>query len=368
MNSEKIVASDMSEALRVIKERYGPDAFILESKTLRGREPGSLIPRSQVELTVSMQAPPPSSREFPVMAGYDGTGGLAEGKSSVSEELTRLESMLAQLETLETHLADSSREGYPLDGQLRDYGISQVRIRELARDFEEEVPLVDQKDPEVALHRLGACLPCAKKMKVDGIRGVHVLMGPPGVGKTSLALKIAGRVSEAGASVVILAYGPRNTGEVRRLEEAARSLNFEVALAQDPQTLLGALRHLSLRDLILVDMPPLAEEHWELLSNAERTLHGEPLIRHLVLPADGGWRRMAEIARRVDFLALTRTDLDDALRPALDLLGRGSTALAFLSAGAEPESPLELARASQLLSPLTEILERSRAASPGSVS
>jgi len=360
MNNEKIIADDMNAALREVKERFGPDAFILESQTLRERVPGTMKTRSRVELTVSLQSPAEVGRKDVRPLELDAHGRFIDEGPGLEAEIRRIEKIVSEIEEHEGQLRGFG-SGYPLLGELRDYGLFESTIQRLVQDFEEEVPRVEHENPQVALERIRNILRCVGKMKMKDLRGIHALVGPPGVGRTSLAIKLAQRVSDAGRKVVILGYRPGHEGDVARLEAAARELGFELAVAEDQVTLLGALRHLIQRDLIILDMPPLESEQWKLLDRVEENLHREPIFKHLVLAADGGWRDLAEAATESEFLAITRADLSDALRPALDLMAHGEASVGFISSGPKYDSPLEIARVEELSSQLESRVLKSRA-------
>ncbi len=363
MTREKILANDMNEALREVKERFGSDAYILETRTIRERIPGTMNSDKKVELTVSLAAPSKVDRKElpPLHLGKDGR--FIDEAPSLESELQRLDTLLAELEIQEERLENVDQHAYPLAEELRDWGLFNSTVTRLTQDFEQEIPTVDQQNPQVALDRLASTLRFAGKMKVKELRGIHALTGPPGSGKTSLALKLADRVAGTGARVALLAFGPRHAGEIARLEEASTSLGLEVAMAEDENTLVGAIRHLLSRDLILLDMPPLEDTQWDLLEKVEDALHREPVFRHLVVAADAGWRDMEGAAGAADFLAVTRTDRDAAIRPALDLLPLGEFNLGFISAGAETDSSLEMANAENMIRPLEQRVLRRQAMS-----
>lgn len=360
MTSQKIIADDMNSALKEVKIRFGSDAFILDSRTVRERIPGTMSTRSQVELTVSLQSPAKVRRDDLPPLQLDGSGRFVDEGPSLDAEIERIEKLVSDIEKHEQRLAGLDG-GYPLLAQLRDYGLLESTIQRLATDYEEEVPQVEKGDPHVAIARIRGALRCVGKMKMKDMRGVHALIGPPGSGKTSLAIKLAQRVGGAGRKVVVLAHAPRHEGEVAHLEAAANRFGFEIAIAEDQVSLMGALRHLLSRDLIILDMPPLEDGQLDLLTRVEENLHREPIFKHLVLAADGGWRDLSATATAVDFLAVTRVDRADALRPAIDLMDQGEAVIGFLSMGSDAESPLETARAEELTAPLESRVLKSQA-------
>lgn len=349
MTKQIIVAPDVRTAMREVKERYGEDALILDTRTRRSREPGSLQGARVVEVTVGLEGPEAS----------------ADAPRSVAGELKRLEELLAELEAREASLrAREAAAGdgapvpaYPLDEVLEGLGVSAATRRRLAEDHEMEVPQVDQADASRARERLAGWIRCVEAMDLADLRGRHVLLGRPGSGRSTLAMKLAARAARAGVDILLVAHAPAHPGEALRLERAAGEAGYAARLTADAEELLAALAGAGDRELVLVDMPPLDEDQWELLSRAEAVLAGEPLLRHLVVPADGGWRGLETAAGRCDFLAVSRGDLGAPLAPCLDLAAAGDFATTFVGEGPGADGPLSLAQAPALLADL----ERSRA-------
>ncbi|MBN2169914.1 MAG: hypothetical protein JW819_01180 [Candidatus Krumholzibacteriota bacterium] len=341
MTKQIIVAPDVRTAMREVKERYGEDALILDTRTRRSRESGSLQGAREVEITVGLAGP-----EAPARA------------RSVADELDRLEALLAELEAREASLR--AREAtlgdgaappaaYPLDEALEDCGVSAATRRRLAADHEMEVPPVDQADPGRARERLAAHIRCVEAMDLADLRGRHTLLGRPGAGRSTLALKLAARAARAGVDTLLIAHAPGHPGEAVRLERAAEAAGFAARLTADDEALLATLAGAGDRELVLVDLPPLAKDQWELLSRAEAVLAGEPLLRHLVVPADGGWRGLETAASRCDFLAISRADLGVPLAPCLDLAPAGDFTTTFVGSGPGMDGGLSLAQAPILL-------------------
>jgi flagellar biosynthesis GTPase FlhF len=358
MIKETVVARDMNIGMKMIKETYGEDALILDSRVRRSRRPGSLELIEEVEIDIAMGVTPEKL--------VQGDQVEAGGRQTLPTEIKRLEEIVVEMELQleqEQEVGESEVIPYPPAERLLDLGVDEGTVRQLARDHEEEVPRVDLESFELAVKRLGDGISCVEDMKLRDLRGFHALMGGPGAGKTALALRLAELVASGGnCQVVVLSYDPAHPGEAVRLEQRAEQGGFEAALAPDREALLGAMRYLADRDLVILDMSPHQESDWSLLTDLEQVLDGEPILKHLVVPADGAWRGLDEKMGNCDFLALTRTDLGEPLIPALDL-ARGENALSvtFMLAGACSDAGIALASSARLVTGIRDkghLLER----------
>ncbi len=367
MISETVVAPDMNTALRIIKRRYGEDALILGTRSRNRRKEGALALIEEVEVDVGLGSAVAGAQTRDMGGGVGGREAGQPAPRSLETELQRVEELLDQFEADLDGMRTSAtgRDRYPLSAALERLGIGRPALEALIADHVEEVPPANQAEPHAAIDRLGQVLACVEPMSLSDLRGHHALLGAPGVGKTALAHKLAGRVAAGGARVVVLSYDSRHEGENLRLERAATELGFEAAVAPDRDAFLGALRYLKDRDLVIIDMPPLVDAHWALLSEGEAILKGDPLLRHLVLAADGGWRQTKLALQRCDFLALTRADLASPLLPGLELAGSAEFSLSFVAGGCALDEGLDLAAPDGLLAVLRREFSKADGAEAG---
>jgi hypothetical protein len=338
MIEKKVVAPDVRAALKIVKELYGEDALIVDTSTRRSPREGSLQLEEEVEVRVmvadGLALPDPA--EAPAATG-----------ASLENEVTRLEGLLLEIESQMAEVEAMGR--HPLIDSLRELGLSWEARQAIAADHAEEVPPFEQGDPAPALARLADSLPCVEAMALTDLRGHHALLGLPGAGKSSLARKLAAVLAAEGARVALIAFAPAHAGERLLLERESERHGYEAVLAGDERALLEAVDFLSGRDLVILDMPAFNDGQPALLDRAEALLNGAPLLRHLLLPADGFAAESESALATAHYLAISRADLSDPLRRALELGTTRSGLLSFLSSG---EDELSLASPEGLLAGL----------------
>ena len=359
MTEKKVVAPDIRTALRSVKEQYGEDALILDTLTRRSPKEGSLRLEEEVEVRVLV----PEGRREQAAAADTAAATADTAASSLEEEVARLELLL---EEFERQLGEiEAAERHPLAAFLRGIGLSPEAMVRIAADHAEEVPPFQQGEIEPALDRIAGMLPCVEAMEIADLRGHHAIMGRPGSGKSGIARKIAATLSRAGARVALIAYAPEHPGERLRLETEADQLGYEAVLAADPRGLLEAVEFLHGRDLVIIDMPAYEEGQVALLERAEALLEGAPLLRHLLLAADGHDGERREAMEAAHYLAISRADLADPLRRALEAGTAGTGLFSFLSERKGGEIDVTLATAGSLMTRIARAHRKAGAAEAG---
>jgi hypothetical protein len=339
MTEQTVVARDLRSALRTVRQRFGDEALILETRTRRRPLAGSLRLADEVELRIGL----PESGDEAAAGG---------APRSLAGELERLEALIAELDTA----ISAPTPVYPLAAPLGELGLLPATLARLAADHAEEVPPVDQERAEPALARIAAQLPCLEAMAVADLRGFHALLGSAGVGRSTLAMKLCARAAAAGAQAVHVAFAPAHQGERLRLEAEAMAAGHEAVLAPDASALADALRYLQRRDLVIVDLPAFQPEQLGLLERIAAQAGVPMLLRHAVLAADGWSQLDPSLREAAHYLAITRGDLADPLRLALDLTPAGTPLLSFVAGGREAGTALALAEPGALLAGLRAAL------------
>ena len=197
-------AADMRQALRQVREAQGPDAVILSSRRIaNGVEVVAAVDYDvEVEASVAASEPARSEARIPTAADYAALAQRFQGgqdrqqisdlPADANEELRTLRRMLeTQLATLAWN--DLSRRA-PIQTEL----LRQLTVLGLAHDLAGElVSQLPQRMELAEAHRLALAL-MARRIETVGERwmesgGVVALVGPTGVGKTTLIAKLAAR-------------------------------------------------------------------------------------------------------------------------------------------------------------------------------
>jgi flagellar biosynthesis protein FlhF len=378
-------APDMRQALRQVREAQGPDAVILSSRKIQGGV--EVVAAIDYDGAESAQRAGHSDTSYASRAGSESRNqtedfaalarrmtnasddSFDQAPSAVNEELRTLRRMLeTQLATLAWN--DLSRRA-PVQTEL----LKHLTVLGLAQDLSAE--LVAQMPGRMELseaNRLALAL-MARRIVVAEERwldagGMVALVGPTGVGKTTLMAKLAARW--------VLRHGPRDlalisTDSVRigaqeQIHTLGRLLGVPAYAVDGVSELAEILDHVSERRFVLIDTAGLSQRD-ERLADELAALSGahDRIETSLVLSASAQAGAIEQTVQRfaaAQPLTCVLTKLDEAtsLGGALSMLIRSKLPLAYLSDGQRVPEDLSPARAHQLIARAVE-LSRSSGAS-----
>jgi flagellar biosynthesis protein FlhF len=403
-------ATDMRQALRLVREAQGPDAVILSTRKVSGgvevvaavdydteggvdtygREAEAAaavdvdarasealsraVVNAQIkgrERSAPARAPQDSSdRDLAAFAQRFATERfeMVEQNSDVNEELRTLRRMLeTQLATLAWN--DLSRRA-PVQTEL----LKQLTMLGLAQDLAAE--LVTQLPARLELaeaHRLSLAM-ISRRIEVADERwldsgGIVAMIGATGVGKTTLIAKLAARwlLRHGPRDIALISTDSIRIGAQEQIHTLGRLLGIPAYATDGPAELPQLLDHLDGKRLVLIDTagysqrdPRLAEELAMLASVSDR------LETTLVLSAASQAGAIEEAVERFaparpSTCVLTKLDEATSLGGSLSMLIRSRLPLAYVSDGQRVPEDISPARAHQLVARAVELSRKAGA-------
>lgn len=344
MHIKRFEAPTMAEALARVKSELGPDALILSSRTIRrGRHVFGLMGRTMVEVqaarergsgksTIASVGPTIVKRldhDEPVYAAdalltdLRRELTLLRGRESFEEEVR------SELRGLRRALGGVLGAGLrgaadPLVESVSRAGLDWMHAESLVSKWRESGGAGGQSSLEALLAtRIEAKL---VPPRVDKKSGVRVLVGAPGVGKTTTLAKLAARNEEGEREVVLVSLDHFRIGatdQLRRYAELLDSPFREVAGAAELPEVIARYRGYS----VLVDTAgrgQCAEVGLEPLL-ALREVLGKEISVELVIDATARREvQRAQISRfsalQPDRIILAKTDESESLIDLTNLL------------------------------------------------
>lgn len=270
MKVRRYFAADMRSALAMVRESQGPDVIILSNRKVA----------DGIELLTADEDAPAEELARLARAHEAGHGGddgartrqsgaaNANSPQAPSEALwTRepvMEAMRAELQSLR-QLVEGQMAGlawgdlgkrHPQRAQMLRRLVRLGFTPRLAQALVDDLP--PAANPREAWHMTLALL--ARRLAVAGDvtltrGGVYALVGPTGVGKTTLVAKLAARhvLAHGPASVALITTDHRRVGAHDQLRNYARILGVPVWIASSPAELRDAIDAALDRRLVLVD-------------------------------------------------------------------------------------------------------------------
>jgi len=370
-------AADMRTALRQVREAQGPDAVILSSRRITGGVEVVAAVDYDVDVEVPFTPEParvaaePTAGDYATLAKKFITQDRSEVndlQADVNEELRTLRRMLeTQLATLAWN--DLSRRA-PIQTEL----LRQLTVLGLAHDLAGE--LVSQLPQRIELaeaHRFALAM-LARRIETAPERwmesgGVVAMVGPTGVGKTTLIAKLAARW--------VLRHGPRDLalvstdciriGAQEQIHTLGRLLGAPAYSIDGAADLAELLDQLGERRLVLVDSAGLSQRDPRLANELTTLAKASDRVEtSLVLSAAsqaGAIEEALEKFAPAQPMTCNVTKLDEAtsLGGTMSALIRAKLPLAYLSDGQQVPEDLCPARSHQLIARAVDLSKKAGA-------
>ncbi|MEO8024583.1 flagellar biosynthesis protein FlhF [Polaromonas sp.] len=361
-DSCRVVAPSSREALRLVREKLGPEAIILSNRvTAEGVEIVAALERAITAMTaaatqeaaaipVPAESPPAARLPAVPVAASDGDAVLRE----IHSMRGMIEEQLAGLAWNEAQRRD------PVRGHLLRTLLGAGFSTRLARDLLASLPTGQNYANGLAYVKsaLEGQLPLLENedaLMDEG--GVYALMGPTGVGKTTTTAKLAARC--------VMRFGPEKLalvttdsyriGAYEQLRIYGQILGVSVHAVKDAVDLEGVLADLRDKHMVLIDTVGMSQrdravsDQIAMLCSASR-----PIRRLLLLNASShgdtlnevvqAYRHGQGVARAKDLVGCIFTKVDEATHPGvlLDMAIRHQLPVHYISSGQKVPEHLAL--------------------------
>jgi flagellar biosynthesis protein FlhF len=414
-------APDMRQALRQVRDAQGPDAVILSSRKVNGgvevvaaidydsaaaaesqeaavsqpafgaqyaNDVDVELPRTAASTRGAARTSEPERRTNASMANeqryatqsqddfaagarrmsgerLDASG---EEQANVNEELRTLRRMLeTQLATLAWN--DLSRRApmqTELLKQLTMLGLSQNLCGEVVAQLPAQLELSEAH--RVALALIARRIDVAPERWVDA-GGVVAMIGPTGVGKTTLIAKLAARwvLRHGPKDLAVISCDSIRFGAQEQILTLGRLLGAPAYAIDGPAELPPLLDQLSDRRLVLIDTAGLSQRDASLARQLTMLAAASPRLEScLVLSGAAQAGAIEETLERFApaspaSCVLTKLDEATSLGGALSALIRSRLPLAYVSDGQRVPEDLNPARAHQLVARAVDLSRKSGA-------
>ena len=304
MQIKRFEAQSMTEALKMIKREFGPEAVILSAKSLK-QEKGifGFVSRPNVEVTAATD-------RLPIVA--PGANKIAEEYSSRQGKTDKIHEKAQEKKeaSLERIWTKSSASKYEICEVDIEESVSKKHAKELFQIHEQMI--LEGVEEKIASDLIGEIKRIALSREFMGSRGIReclinvlermgvsiepirveagkqriaAFVGPTGVGKTTTIAKIASiHAVHMGRQVALITLDDYRIAAVEQLKVYAKIIGIPAITASNKHEFKRALRRLAVYDLILIDTAGISKNDTAKINELEDCLDGIPnLETHLLL-------------------------------------------------------------------------------------
>lgn len=358
---------DMDEALRAVRATLGPDALILETRSVpgengAGKGMGVQITAVQETPEAAASSPPSTSADqreddqtsAPGDRQRQTTPVHPRPPESVHRELHEVRQELAALQSLFCWLVPGVGTGGLLEELVRQ-GVAPHLLAHLLRETASIAAGTDAR--EKMRQVLTRSIPTGGDIEAKkGKRQCLALIGPTGVGKTTTVVKLTVRLACRGdRRVGWVSLDNRRIAGAEQLAVYAGVLGVPYEAAENTEGLTQALGRLSTCDVVLIDTVGSNPRDTAALEELAAFLAAVPeLQRALLLSATTNGADMTawvEMYRRVGFDSLVFTKLDECTHfgPLVTVALTCGCPLSYVANGQQVVSDLEVANSEAIV-------------------
>lgn len=249
MKIKKYIGATDHEAMEKLKRELGPNAVVLNTKTVRGKGILKYFKKPFVEIT----------------AAYEESDILkVDYRNSYDEKLNNINRELVELKNIMTKSSMEKEEKDELPHVLEDFktrllynGLDSTVVDYILKDINEEFNLKDKNEntiENIIKYKLMESLGNPQSITMDGNQKTIFFIGPTGVGKTTSLAKIAASlVVKDKYEIGLITSDTYRVGAVDQLKIYSDILNLPLEIAYNRDDMFKAFKKFEHKDIILVD-------------------------------------------------------------------------------------------------------------------
>lgn len=250
MKIKKYVGQTAHEAMLKLKTELGPDAVILNTKTIREKGIFGIFKKPLVEITAAYEEKDLIPK-VPISKKYE-------------DKLLDLNQELKELKNLILNLSNNKDFSEELSPKLRNFhnilvnnGVNPDISYKILKEIEEDIN-VDNKDgktiKKIVKYTLTEKLGNPKTINMDIRPKIIFFIGSTGVGKTTTLAKIAANfVLENRYDIGLITLDTYRIAAVDQLKVYAEILKLPLEVAYNRDDLMKSLSKFSHKDIIFID-------------------------------------------------------------------------------------------------------------------
>jgi flagellar biosynthesis protein FlhF len=368
MNIKRYVAGTVQEALQLVKRDMGPEAVILETRTLQGVRGPSQKTGKKVEVTAAIDYDPRTGGA--VGAVESDLGAVLERYRALEAEMKEIKDALLSAEAGSLLGADYrfNRRLRSLYLNLRRFGLMPETISRLMEERGEEPGRGKDSAAEIlqdSLYRVLGHISVGGRGEDERSRRIVAFVGPTGVGKTTTLAKLAAlRAVKQGRKAALITTDTFRVAAASQLETYARIMGIPVETTSGRGELLKALQKHKESDFILIDTAGSSPNRKESILGLAKMLDiPEEVHSYLVLSATTRYQDLLHVDRQFGGLAFSSyifTKLDETEDPSsmINFLVSSQKPVSYFSTGQQVPEDIEAASKKKVASLLLARMRR----------
>lgn len=366
MKIKRYFATDMRQAIQMVREAQGPDAVILSNRRVDGG----------IEIVAAMDY---DEKVYQRLSGGDERTAAVRAPATapqiewsqdpallaMRDELTMLRGVIES--QINGMAWKNMKEKHPQQAKLLERLLQMGLHPTLCRSIAERVPYT--KDLNQNWRRALTLLSTKVMVTNDDILnrgGIVALIGPAGAGKTTSAAKLAARFTlrHGPKKVALVTTDSYRIGAHQQLRTYGQILGAPVHVAKDGEALRKILHTLRDKQLVLIDTAGMSQRDIRLSEQFGMIKEsGLPIRSYAVLSASSQRSSLDEVLRsfgKVKLEGAILTKMDETMVPgeALSVVVQNRLPVAYVSDGQRVPEDLHPGRSNNLVNRCVQQLQQ----------